>query len=48
MRPLAIFLLLAACGADGAPSRPTAKAAEAEPGLVITGEAKIGIAKEGN
>lgn len=34
---LALFALIA-CGADGAPERPSAK-----PGVAITGEAEIGI-----
>jgi hypothetical protein len=31
--------LLAACGADGAPTAPAAK-----PGLTISGQAKVGVA----
>ena len=36
MKKLALFLLLAACGAAGAPEAPS-------PGLTITGEASAGI-----
>lgn len=41
---LALFLsatLLAACGADGPPQPPAA-----EPGITVTGEARIGVASE--
>ena len=38
---LIALVALAACGANGAPERPAA-------GLVISGEAAVGIAKNGN
>ena len=37
-------LLVAGCGVDGAPIRPQAKAeVQAQPGLSISGEARIGV-----
>lgn len=40
---LAVFVLaLAACGADGPPTRP-GPAAEPEPGIAVSGEARIGV-----
>jgi hypothetical protein len=36
----AIFLALAACGADGAPDRPDPRPA---PGLTITGTVEMGV-----
>jgi hypothetical protein len=33
---VALLCLLAACGADGAPERPT-------PGVSVTGEASVGV-----
>lgn len=36
--PLALVVLLAACGADGAPKAPAA-----EPGLTISGQATVGV-----
>lgn len=43
MRPILLIslLALAACGADGAPVPPSQSAAQ--PGLTITGQAKVGI-----
>ena len=37
--PILTLGLLAACGADGAPTAPAAK-----PGLTISGQAKVGVA----
>ena len=43
MKYLSIIALLglAACGADGAPERPTAK-----PGVSLSGEASIGVTNQ--
>lgn len=46
MRLISVFLclaVLAACGADGAPTRP-AKAEPVTPGLTVSGEARLGVA----
>jgi hypothetical protein len=40
---LALFLLLAACGADGAPVPPAGKT----PGITISGEVSAGIVVSG-
>ena len=39
---LIAVLTLAACGVDGAPERPAAKA-----NLSVTGQAEIGVARQG-
>ncbi len=41
---LALTATLAACGADGAPTRPTDTP---KPGIAITGEARMGVVTKG-
>ena len=41
---LALAATLAACGADGAPTRPTDTP---QPGIAITGEARMGVVTSG-
>ncbi|NDV98969.1 argininosuccinate lyase [Yangia sp. PrR002] len=43
---LGLALLLAACGADGAPTRPEPKDSTPEPGVSIHGTVKMGISSK--
>ncbi|WP_226625697.1 argininosuccinate lyase [Alloyangia pacifica] len=41
---LGLVALLAACGADGAPTRPDPKETAPEPGVSLHGAVKMGVA----
>lgn len=41
--PLSLIALLAACGADGPPVKPSAAPAAVTPGVTMSGTAKIGV-----
>jgi hypothetical protein len=41
--PLSLIALLAACGADGPPVKPSAAPSDVTPGVTMSGTANIGV-----